>query len=84
MAKKSLSVLKRIRQNEKRRIRNKAYKTRIRNLFKKLLKEKDKEKKKEILNLLYKYVDKAVKRGIVHENKGARIKSKAARLAIQG
>lgn len=83
MAKKSLSVLKRIRQNEKRRIRNKAYKTRIKNLFKKLLKEKDIEKKKGILNLLYKYVDKAVKRGVLHENKGARIKSKAAKLVIQ-
>lgn len=83
MPKKSLSVLKRMRQNEKRRLRNKAYKTRIKNLVKKIAREKDTEKNKTTLNLLYKYVDKAVKRGIIHENKGARIKSKAVKLLTQ-
>ncbi len=83
MRKKSLSVLKRIRQNEKRRLRNKAYKTRIKNLFKKIEKEKDLEKGKNTLNLFYKYVDKAVKKGIIHKNKGARLKSKAVKLLTQ-
>ncbi len=83
MPKKSLSVLKRIRQNEKRRLRNKAYKTRIKNLIKKIAREKEPEKNKTTLNLLYKYVDKAVKKGIIHENKGARIKSKAVKLLTQ-
>lgn len=55
---------------------------RIKDTFKKLLKEKNEEKKKELLNLLYKYVDKAVKEGIIHENKGARIKSKAVKVLI--
>ncbi len=80
MAKKKLSVLKRVRQNEKRRLRNRWHKIRIKNTFKKLLKEKNEEKRKELLNLLYKYVDKAVKEGVIHENKGARIKSKAAKV----
>ncbi|MEO0231589.1 MAG: 30S ribosomal protein S20 [candidate division WOR-3 bacterium] len=80
MAKKKLSVLKRVRQNEKRRLRNRWHKIRIKNTFKKLLKEKNEEKRKEFLNLLYKYVDKAVKEGVIHENKGARIKSKAAKV----
>ncbi len=80
MAKKKLSVLKRVRQNEKRRLRNRWYKARIKNVFKKFLKEKNEEKKKEFLCLVYKYVDKAVKEGVIHENKGARIKSKAAKV----
>jgi len=82
MAKKKISVLRKIRKDEKRRARNRMYKMRIKETFKKILKEKNVEKKRELLNLLYKYVDKAVKRGVIHENKGARIKSKAAKLLI--
>jgi small subunit ribosomal protein S20 len=82
MAKKKISVLRKIRKDEKRRIRNRMYKIRIKETFKKILKEKNAEKKKEFLNLLYKYVDKAVKRGVIHENKGARIKSKATKLLL--
>ena len=58
------------------------YKIKIKETFKQLLKEKNIEKKKELLNLLYKYVDKAVKRRVIHENKGARIKSKATKLLL--
>lgn len=82
MAKKKLSVLKRVRQSEKRKLRNRWHKIRIKDVFKKLLKEKNEEKKRELLNLLYKYVDKAVKEGVIHENKGARIKSRAAKILV--
>jgi len=82
MAKKKISVLRKIRKDEKRRAMNRMHKIRIKDTFKKILKEKNIEKKKELLNLLYKYVDKAVKRRVIHENKGARIKSKAAKLLL--
>ncbi len=74
--KKSLSVLKRERQNEKRRIRNRIYKLKIKNLIKKIRKSKDVKEKEDIYRELQSVVDKAVKRGVIHENKGARIKSK--------
>jgi len=78
--KRKLSVLKRQRQNEKRRLRNRAWKTRIKNLFKKLVKEKDKEKVGVLLREFYSVVDKAVQKGIIHENTGARKKAKASRV----
>jgi len=74
--KKSLSVLKRERQNEKRRLRNRIYRLKIKNLVKKIRKSKDEKEKKELFNELQSVIDKAVKRGVIHENKGARIKSK--------
>lgn len=74
------SALKRQRQNEKRRLRNKAYKSFLKTLTKKFLAEQDIEKKKELLNKLYKYLDRAADKGIFHKNNVARKKSKLASL----
>ncbi len=71
------------RKDLKRRAQNKALKTRIKNLTKKLLEEKDPEKKKTILRLLYSYYDKAVKRNIIKKNTAARKKSKITKLVNQ-
>ncbi len=76
---KTKSVLKRIRQAEKRRLRNKSYRSFIKTLTKKFLREDDPERKKVLLNQLYSALDKAVKKGIFHQNTAARRKSKAAR-----
>jgi small subunit ribosomal protein S20 len=76
--KKKLSVLKRIRQNKKRRLLNRAKKNRIKILTKNLynlINQKDKAKVKEVLNQLISAIDKAVKRNIWHKNKAARKKS---------
>ncbi|MEN3046767.1 MAG: 30S ribosomal protein S20 [Candidatus Hydrothermales bacterium] len=78
--KKSLSVLKRERQNEKRRIRNRIYKLKIKNVIKKIRKASNTEEKKLLFKELQSIVDKAVKRGVIHENKGARIKSRISKL----
>ncbi len=75
---KTRSVLKRIRQAEKRRLRNKSYRSFIKTLTKKFLREDDPERKKALLNQLYSALDKAVKKGIYHKNTAARRKSKAA------
>jgi small subunit ribosomal protein S20 len=82
MPKVKLSVKKRERQNIKRRLRNLWYKKRIKDAIKRFLKASF-EQRKEILREIYEYVDKAVKRGVIHKNKGARIKSKYAKLCLE-
>ncbi len=76
---KTRSAKKRLRQSEKRRLRNKMYKTRIKTALKKL--EEGEGDIKELLNEAYSAIDKAVKKGVIHRNKGARLKSKAAEIA---
>ncbi len=70
------SAKKRIRQNEKRRLRNKSYKSFLKTITKKYLKEEDPEKKKELLKKVYSAYDKVVSKGILHKNTVARKKSK--------
>lgn len=72
------SALKRQRQSEKRRLRNKSYKSFLKTLTKKFLAEQDLEKKRELLNKLYKYLDRAAAKRIYHPNNVARKKSKLA------
>ncbi|MBC7332858.1 MAG: 30S ribosomal protein S20 [Actinobacteria bacterium] len=74
---------KRDRQNKKRQLRNKALKTRIKNLRKKLLQaveSKDTEQAEGLLSSLFKALDKAAKKNVVHKNFVANKKSKAAKL----
>ena len=78
MAKILSSAEKRHKQSEKRRLRNKSYKSFIKTLTKKFLKEEDAEKKKLLLSQLYEALDKAVSKGILHKNTVARRKRKAA------
>jgi len=82
MPKVKLSVKKRERQNIKRRLRNLWYKKRIKDAIKRFLRA-TLEEKKEIIKEIYEYVDKAVKKGVIHKNKGARIKSKYAKLCLE-
>ncbi|MEO0144239.1 MAG: 30S ribosomal protein S20 [candidate division WOR-3 bacterium] len=81
MPKIKLSVKKRERQNLRRRLRNLEYKKRIKNAIKKFLRANEKDRV-EILKEIYEAVDKAVKKGVIHKNKGARIKSKYAKLCF--
>ncbi len=76
--KKSLSVLKRIRQNRRRYLRNKARKERLKNAIKELKKITNKEEALKLFPKVQSIIDKAVKVGIIHKNKAARIKSKLA------
>ncbi|MCS7245798.1 MAG: 30S ribosomal protein S20 [candidate division WOR-3 bacterium] len=83
MPKVKLSVKKRERQNKKRRLRNLLYKMKIKSVIRKFLKAKNLEEKREILKEVYEYVDKAVKKGVIHRNKASRIKSKYAKLCLE-
>ncbi|MCM8772132.1 MAG: 30S ribosomal protein S20 [Candidatus Omnitrophica bacterium] len=78
MAKKKRSVLKRQRQEIKRRMRNRAVISKIKTLIKKtkeavLNNSPDFEK---LLKETIKEIDKAVAKGILHKNNGARKKSR--------
>jgi len=78
------SALKRARQNEIRRIRNKSVKTRVKNIIKDLklaIDGKSKEAVPEKLNAAKSAVDKAAKKGVIHRRTAARKISRLSRLA---
>ena len=78
----SLSAIKRVRQNEKQRLRNRSYRTRLRTKIKKLREAIEANKADEAKKLLpdtISLVDLLVKKGILHENTGNRYKSRLTR-----
>jgi small subunit ribosomal protein S20 len=79
----SKQAKKRVRQNEKSRIRNKSRKSEIKTLMKKVEKacaERNAETAKKLLAKVVSKLDKAEKTGIYHKNTVARKKSKLSRL----
>lgn len=73
------SQIKRMRQAERLRLRNKSYKSAIKTLIKRfeaLLSEKNFEEAKALLPQIYKKLDKAVSKGVLHKNAAARKKSR--------
>lgn len=77
------SAEKRVRQNEKKRRRNRSWKTQVRNDRKALEEavENDEDNVEELLNQAISSVDRAVSKDVFHPNKGGRIKSQLHRLA---
>jgi small subunit ribosomal protein S20 len=83
------SAIKRIQIGERNRLRNKSYKTAIKTLMKKYFdaaRQYAVEPTPEQLALVetrmssaYSKIDKAVKRGVIHSNNGARKKARLAR-----
>jgi small subunit ribosomal protein S20 len=84
MAKRSRSVLKRIRQSKKRRERNRAQKLKLKKLLKEIKKVFDPEEYKKQLIVVQSAIDKAVKRHLIHKNAAARMKSKLMRKKLAG
>ena len=77
------SEIKRAGQNEIRRLRNKARKTRIKTAGKDVREAVtggDSEAAATNLNLAKSVIDTAVKKGVIHKNTGARKKSKLSKL----
>ncbi len=77
------SALKRARQSEIRRIRNKATKTRVKNIIKDL-EQAIEEGSSEItakLNTAKSVIDRASKKGVIHANNAGRKISRLTRLA---
>ncbi|AEX85507.1 30S ribosomal protein S20 [Marinitoga sp. 1135] len=77
------SAKKRVRQTAKRRLRNKSYKTRVKNSIKKVLAaveaKKEREEVLELLNNAFSVIDKAAKKGVIHKNNAARKKARIHR-----
>lgn len=76
------SKAKRMRQAEKRRLRNKAVKTRVRNVVKEFQEVLEAGKSQEALAQLpsvYKTLDKAASKGVIHKRRAAAFKSKLAK-----
>jgi small subunit ribosomal protein S20 len=77
------SAEKRHRQNEKRRLRNKKVKSRVKNMtkvFMQSLSEGSREKAEENFSKLESLIDRASSKGVFHKNTAARKKSQMNRL----
>jgi len=77
------SALKRARQNEKRRLRNKSSKARIKNIVKgvrQTVSEKSNETALAELNIAKSIIDNAVKKGVIHRKTASRKISRLSRL----
>ena len=77
------SALKRARQNETKRLRNKATKTRIKNVTKDVLlavNDASVEDSKKTLNAAKSTIDNAAKKGVVHKKTAARKVSRLTKL----
>lgn len=83
------SAIKRIKIAERNRLRNKTYKSAVRTLMKKCIQavasyttnpnEEKQTTAQETLAVAYSKIDKAVKKGVLHPNTGARRKSRLAK-----
>ena len=76
------SALKRARQSERRRLRNKARKTRVKNLIRAVneaVKAKDLEAARERLRLAQSIIDRTAQKGTLHWKNAARKVSRLAR-----
>ena len=71
-----LSAIKRIRQNEKRRLHNRYYARSMRNALKDFRSISVKKDAEEKYPKMVSLIDKLVKKNIIHKNKAANLKSK--------
>ena len=69
------SQFKRIRQNEKRRLANRYWAKTMRNAIKKMRSIVDVNEAKEKMPAVTSLIDKVAKKGIIHKNKAANLKS---------
>ncbi len=69
------SALKRIRQSETRKLRNRYYGKTMRNAVRKFRTLTDKKEAQDSLPKLYEMIDKLAKKGVIHKNKAGNLKS---------
>jgi len=72
------SSLKRIKQDEKKRLHNRYYAKTTRNAIKVLRNTSDKDEAVKLYPNVVSMIDKLAKRNIIHKNKAANLKSKLA------
>jgi small subunit ribosomal protein S20 len=69
------SAMKRVRQTEKRRLRNRNHRSMMRSMVKRLVQEEDKEKATALLNEVKAILDRLATKNIIKKNKAANYKS---------
>ena len=74
--KKRPTAQKRLIQDNKKCLRNKIFKSKVRTAYRTVLEEKDAEKKKSLFTGVQALLDKAVNKGIYKKNKSSRLKSR--------
>ncbi len=77
------SALKRVKQTEKRRLRNKAVKTKMKNIIKRVrlaASEKSSDEASRSLDEAQSIIDTAAKKGVIHKNTAARRVSRLSNL----
>lgn len=75
----SVSAQKRVRQNEKHRLRNRAWKSRVRNSIKRVqnaIDAGDADRAADMYREMQKLLDRAVAKGVFHRNTASRAKSR--------
>ncbi len=74
----SKSAAKRLRQNERRRVRNKGVKTRLKSALKRVRAASDAGEAAEHFRRAARLLDRAAARGLIHKNKADRSKARLA------
>lgn len=77
------SAEKALRQSISRNLRNKAVKSKVRTIIKKVETARDKTQAKDLLKQTFSLLDKAVKRNVIHFNQASRTKSRLTKLVNQ-
>ncbi len=72
------SAIKRLRQNERRRVRNKAVRSRLKTAVKKVRSASDAETATQLFRDAARLLDRAANRGLIHRNRAARSKGRLA------
>jgi small subunit ribosomal protein S20 len=75
------SALKRIRQNESRRLHNRYFAKTMRNSVRKFRDLSDKKEAEEMLPKLFAMIDKMAKKNLIHKNKAGNLKSSITKYA---
>lgn len=76
------SAIKRIRQSKRKNIYNKYYSKTANTMIKRFRSLKEKEEKEKTLPSIFSQLDKLVKRGIIHKNKAANLKSSLSKKVV--
>ena len=73
------TVLKRVRQSRKANAKNKHYKSVVKSVTKKVLKENKKDEAVKIADSAFSAIDKVASKGVIHKNKAANQKARISK-----
>lgn len=83
LAKKSISSVKRERQNQRRRLRNRSRRTALKTALKRFRTVKSRAEADKLLDEVQSTIDRAARHHIIHRNTAGRLKSRLAREVTQ-